>query len=118
MQSFQKREPAMVLVYSIISCGIYGIYWWYQTMIQVNELSGKEQLNPILMLVLSIVCFPVSFYVMYVIDQTLMAEAPKKNVPYNSSFLLWILLSFLAGAGGIVAMFQIQTALNQIGERP
>ncbi|MDR0965742.1 MAG: DUF4234 domain-containing protein [Myxococcales bacterium] len=117
MQNFVKRDPLMVIVFSIITCGIYMIYWLYKTMLQMNELTGKETINPMLMLILSICCPPVMLYVLYVMDQTLVAEAPKRGVQWQSNFVLWIILSLLAGVGSFVACFQVQTALNQIAEK-
>ncbi len=36
----KERNPIMVLIYSMLTCGIYGIYWSIQTKNEINEKGG------------------------------------------------------------------------------
>ncbi|MCL2773693.1 MAG: DUF4234 domain-containing protein [Oscillospiraceae bacterium] len=51
----KTRSPALVIVFTIITCGIYGIYWYYIIMDDLNNASGKEIINPVMFLILSII---------------------------------------------------------------
>ena len=35
--SLTKRDPIMILVFTIITFGIYGIYWYVKTKLEMNE---------------------------------------------------------------------------------
>lgn len=39
----QKRSIAMCVILSIITCGIYGIYWMIQLNDEINEIVGDTQ---------------------------------------------------------------------------
>ncbi len=39
--SLTKRDPIMVLIFTIITFGIYGIYWYVMTKLEMNE-SGAD----------------------------------------------------------------------------
>ena len=39
--SLQHRDPVMVLIFSIITFGIYGLYWYVKTKLEMND-SGAQ----------------------------------------------------------------------------
>ena len=105
------RNPVTCIILSIITCGIYYLYWQWVTHKQINELSGVEIIGSG-MLVLGWFCFPVLWYNWYKWDLTLQDLAQRYNVSYSNNFILWIILTFVGGVGNIVMMFQVQEALN------
>jgi len=38
---FKERSIALAIVFTIITCGIYGLYWMYKMNEEVNELAGE-----------------------------------------------------------------------------
>jgi phosphotransferase system glucose/maltose/N-acetylglucosamine-specific IIC component len=110
----KTRDPVMVIVLSIITCGIYGLYWFYTTMVDLNGTLGEERLNPVLMLVVCIICTPVLYYVLYKIDQGLAEVSQKEGIYYKENFILWLLLVLLLGVGVFVAYYQITGTFNKI----
>ncbi|MHA1556654.1 MAG: DUF4234 domain-containing protein [Candidatus Heimdallarchaeota archaeon] len=36
----KERNPIMVLIYSMLTCGIYSLYWSIQTKNEINEKGG------------------------------------------------------------------------------
>ena len=112
------RPPAQVILFSIITCGIYAIYWYYTIMNDLNKARGKEIINPVLFLVLSIFCGFLLWYILYVIDKNLVELSAEEGTNYNKeNFILWLVLSFVLGVGTIVAMWQITNAYNDIWAR-
>jgi hypothetical protein len=109
----KERSPVTVIVLSIITCGIYALYWHYVIGKEINDVLGKDAVNPILVFV-SIICFPVMYYYMYTIDKAMVEIAEQKNRAYSSNFALWIICSILAGVGLYIEMFQVQTTLNEV----
>ncbi|SKB92124.1 protein of unknown function [Lachnospiraceae bacterium] len=39
---FKPRNIALCIIFSFITCGIYGLYWMYQLNEQMNDLSGDQ----------------------------------------------------------------------------
>jgi len=113
----KTRNPVTVILLSVFTCGIYLFFWYYTVMDDINKVAGEERINPVMLLVLSIVCFPVSLYMLYKIDLEMVNIASREGVSYNSNFLMWVILSILAGIGSLIAMFQITTAFNDIWAR-
>lgn len=108
-----NRSPVMVIVLSIITCGIYNLYWHYVVGNEVNETLGKEAVNPMLVFV-GIICFPVLYYYMYMLDKAMIELAAERGKSYSSNFALWVVCSLLAGVGIYIEMMQVQTTLNEI----
>ncbi len=50
-----ERNIVLCIVLSIVTCGIYGIYWMCKLNEEINSLSGQEGLSGILVVLLSIV---------------------------------------------------------------
>jgi len=111
------RSPFVVILLSIVTCGIYALFWYYTIMKDLNLALGEERINPVLFLVLGILCGPVFWYVLYVMDKGLLEIARNEGVNYSENFILWLLLTFIFGIGSFVAMYQITCAYNEIWAR-
>ncbi len=55
MQRGEVRDPIMVLVLSLVTCGIYNIIWIFKTADEINKASGTEQFNMVKEILLTIV---------------------------------------------------------------
>ena len=103
----------MCIVLSIITCGIYNLYWSWVTHKQINDLAGMEVVSAG-MVVLGWFCFPVLWYNWYKWDNALQSIGPRYNVRYSSNFFLWILLTVVVGVGMFIMTFQVQDTLNTV----
>lgn len=56
------KNPAAVIIFSIITCGIYSLVWIYSFAKDLKNYLGKGDVNPGLDLLLCIICFPYMFY--------------------------------------------------------
>ncbi len=110
----ENRSPALVIVYTIITCGIYFIYWLYVTSKGLKlYLELGDDVNPTMELVLSVICFPYVIYWFYKYGK-LTYEAQKKAGIASASdeSTLYLVLSLLGL--GIVSMAIMQGNLNKI----
>jgi hypothetical protein len=107
------RNPVSVILLSIVTCGIYYLYWVWETNKQLNALLGREDVGAGI-LILSWFCLPVSWYIWYRWDKSLMEITEGTRARYSSNFILWIILSVVAGVGTLVMSFQIQDTLNSV----
>lgn len=114
MYTGKTRAPITVILLSIVTCGIYLYFWYYTIMNDLNKASNKEVINPALFLVLSIFCAPVLYYVMFTVDKNLEILGQAEGTGYKSNFILWLVLTLVAGLGTLVAMFQITNAFNEL----
>ena len=112
-----NRNGLLVIVYSIISCGIYMFYWYYTVMEDINRASGEVRINSALLLVLSIFCPPIAWVMLYQVDKNLARLAREEGTPYTENFILWLLLTFLCGIGALIAIFQITGGFNEIWDK-
>ena len=108
---YKKRDPVTIIILSVITCGIYALYWQWVTNKQINDLLGREAVGDGT-LILGWFCPPLQWYNWYKWDQSLQEIAADSGHTYSSNFILWVVLSVLAGLGYIVSMFQIQETLN------
>lgn len=110
----KTRSPVVVILLSIVTCGIYGLFWYYTIMQDINLTLAEERLSPGLLLFLAIICPPVAWYILYKVDEGLAEVCAEEQINYKSNFILWLLLSFVIGVGIFVAMVQITGAFNQL----
>ncbi len=109
----EKRDPIMVLVFTLITCGIYGIWWWYTIMTEIKNSLGREDINPGMDLVLAIVtCGLYGIYLYYKYPQLMLEMQDRAGLPRNDISVISIVLSVVGLA--VVSIFMIQTELNKI----
>ena len=113
----KTRSAVAVILLTIITCGIYGLYWLYVAMEDMNKVMNRDYLSSGLFLILSIVCPPFIYYVLYKADQGLVEVCEQEGVRYKENFILWLLLTLLLGIGVLVAMVQITDAFNNLWEK-
>mgnify|MGYP005767938385 CR=1 FL=1 len=111
MYKFTQRSPITLILLSIVTCGIYFIYWLYVTAKEINDALGREEINTVLV-ILGFFCFPVMIYVMYKFGNAIEELAGRIGMQSQSSFILWLILSLVFGVGMYIMEYQVQTDLN------
>ena len=102
------RSPWIVLLLSIVTLGIYSLYWQYAMFKEMKEYSGQG-LGGVLGLVLAILLSIVNIFVMpSEIGNLYAAEGKPKPVQGTTGF--WILLPLI---GGFIWLFKVQGHLNK-----
>ena len=111
----QKREIVTAILLSIVTCGIYAIYWFICLTDESNKVSGSDTASGGLALLYTLLtCGIYSYYWNYIMGQK-MAEAGRrygKNIEDRS--ILYLILSLFGF--GIVNYCLIQNDLNTIAE--
>jgi hypothetical protein len=101
----EARNPTLVIVLTIVTCGIYGLYWFYKTFEELKQHNG-EGLGGVVGLILSL--FYVSYFILPMeIQKTY--EADGRQSPVSAIYGLWILLPLI---GFIIYILRVQGALN------
>lgn len=116
----QQKESPKVLEYSnglpirrllllmIVTCGLYGIYWFYRSSKFTKE-QGKD-VNPVLRTVLLFIPF-VNLVVIYLLFRDIKNIVKTKNITFNTpiNFILFIFGWILS----LWSMINIQEAMNE-----
>lgn len=111
---FQERSVVLVIVFSILSCGIYGIYWFYKTNQDLNDYTGDQSINPGLAILFSVLtCGLYTYYWWYKMAQLeTFAQQKNGNVVVGDNKILYLVLAIFGLS--IVNMAILQSDLNQI----
>lgn len=114
----KQRNPALVIIFSIITCGIYELYWLVATTNEVqNKLKnpdGSVKSGGLALLFMIITCGIYTFYWWYKMGQRqgqLGKEYGVNSVSDNAA--VYLILCFF-GIGAIINMILLQSNLNKI----
>ena len=108
----EKRSIALCIVLSIVTCGIYGLYWMYKITEDANTLSSETYNTPgTMVIVLNLLtCGIYGFYWAYMIGKKLALLDKAENKDTSTQGLLYCILYFLVG---IICYAIMQVELNK-----
>lgn len=105
----EVRNPTTTWLLSFL-CGVYGLYWLYLVNTELKNYLGKDELNPVLEVLMSLVCLPVGLFRLGEHIQEAQQRAGMPNAENQGmNFLIWF---FLCGMGYLKA----QEELNKVWE--
>ena len=116
MKNFQTKSLLTAAILSIVTCGIYFIYWIYVTTNDVNNYMEQEYINPTLVVVLSIItCGLFTVYWFYKYGTIVFNDMSKKAEldSYGESAAVLAILLFIP-FGYIYSIIALQSKLNII----
>jgi hypothetical protein len=109
----EKRDPAMVILFSILTCGIYALWWYHTYATEVKNSLNRQDLSPGRDLLLSFVTCGIwgiiAFYYNY--PKLFVEMQQRVGLPPNDISGTTILLGILFAP---VSIYMIQTELNRI----
>jgi hypothetical protein len=111
----QKRSVGLAIVLSLVTCGIYAIYWMYTITNDVHEVTGRQTTASGGMVILYslITCGIYSFYWMYKMGESLAEAKEQRGMRVdNNAGLLYLILTFFMLA--LVSYALIQSSINDI----
>jgi hypothetical protein len=107
------RSPAEVIIFSIITCGIYHLYWIYKSAEEMKNYLNTTN-SPGTELVLCIFCFPYQYYWFYKQGKNLAEASKRAGLPSEDNSILYLVLVILGL--GIVNAAIMQSNANKIWE--
>jgi len=105
------RSPALVIIFSIITFGIYTLYWAYKTGKEMKDYSGNG-LGGGVSLVIALFIFIVLMFTMPG-EVKALYESDGAESPVSTKTGFWFLLPLI---GGIIWWVKVQSALNTFWE--
>lgn len=106
------RGVAEVIIFSVITCGIYSLYWLYKFAEELKFFLGDESIKPGIDLLLCIVCFPYAIYWFYKYGKLLSEAQRRAGLPAEDNSVLFIILSIFGLS--IINIAIMQSSANKI----
>lgn len=110
----------MVVVLTLVTCGVYYFYWQYVTTAELKTVSGREDLNPTLDLIISILCCGIyGIYVQYRNAQVVHEVITRAGQPHedkSTMVLIMHVLNYFTGVTGLIALLMLQDEYNKIAD--
>ena len=92
---FTKRNVGMVVLLTLVTCGLYGIYWLYQTLVEL-EADLQSNHNPVLDIVLCfITCGIYSLYLSYRIAKDVYTAQMKRGLVADDKSVICLILNVI-----------------------
>ena len=112
MRTVQQRNIALCIILSLVTCGIYGLYWFVCLTDDTNAVANEEGTSGVMALVLTIVtCGIYGLYWAYKCGEKLDQAKVSRGLPASNGGVLYLILYIF---GGIIAYALIQTELNKL----
>lgn len=110
----QKRDIAIAIILSIVTCGIYGIYWFIKLNDEINYITGDTAAHSggIVFLLSLVTCGIYTFIWMYKMGEKLDNLYVARGMASGSRGILYLILC-LFGLG-IVSYALMQDSLNKV----
>ncbi len=110
-----KRDVALAIVFTLITCGIYGIYWFVVMTDESNRVSGDNTTSGGMALLLTIVtCGIYGIYWNYKMGKKMYEAGQKYGKSISDNSVVYLILSFFGL--GIVNYCLMQSDLNKFSE--
>jgi Domain of unknown function (DUF4234) len=106
------RSPVAVIIFSIITLGIYFLVWTYKVFHELQENTG-DGIGGIIALVIAIVISPVNWFVLPSEIGNMYAKAGLEK-PVRGVTGFWNLIPLV---GSIIWIVKVQGAMNHMWER-
>lgn len=109
----EKRDPVMVIVLTLVTCGLYAFYWWYVAGCEMRDALRRPEINPIMDFVLVFVtCGIWGIYMYYKYPQLIMEMQDRVGMPRNDISVISILCGVFGM--GFISFFLMQQELNKV----
>lgn len=109
----QQRNIALCIVLSIVTCGIYGIYWFICLSNDANTVSRTNGTSGGTAFLLSLVtCGIYGFYWMFKQGEKLDAAKTAKGMPSSNSGIIYLVLAIFGL--GIISYALMQDSINKL----
>ncbi len=111
-----NRNIALCIVLSIVTCGIYGIYWFVVMTNDVKTAANDTELasGGLAFFLTLITCGIYGFYWAYKMGELIKRAQEKRNLPVNDNAIVYLILQIFGL--GIVVYALVQNELNKMSD--
>ncbi len=113
----EKRNIGVYLILSIITCGIFAIYWFIVITDDVKKLSEDDDMTSggVAFLLTLITCGIYSIYWAYKMGKNIAIAEEKKGATVTDNSILYLILAIFGF--GVIDYCLIQNDLNTLAEK-
>lgn len=110
----QQRNIALCIILTIITCGIYGIYWFICLSDETNAASETVDgtSGGVAFLLMLVTCGIYGWYWMYKQGEKLDVAKEKRGLPASNSGVVYLILGIFGL--GIISYALMQDSLNKM----
>ena len=110
----QQKNVAVCIILSIVTCGIYGIYWFIKLTDELNALAEVEAPTSggTAFLLTMVTCGIYGIYWAYKQGEKVDFAKTKRNMPSSNSSVLYLILHIVGF--GIIAYALMQNEINHM----
>lgn len=109
----KERNIVVCIILSIITCGVYGIFWFVSLTDDTNTLSGDYKTSGGMAFLFTIItCGLYSLYWMYRQGDKIDQAKANRGIPSSNSGIFYLILSVIGL--GIVSYCLMQNEVNQL----
>jgi len=109
----EVRNPTTVWILALVTCGLYGWYFYYTMGNELKNYLGKEDINPVMDIVISLFCFLYAFYLPIKYGKFIYEAQQRAGIPNaEDQGVKFLLFMFLCSWG----YAKMQEELNKIWE--
>lgn len=110
----EERNIVVYLLLTLVTCGIFGIYWLIVMLKDIATTSG-EDINPWMVILLTIItCGIYGIYYSYMMGKYMVKAGENYNVKIEDNSILYLVLTIFGF--GIVTYCLVQNDLNTIAK--
>jgi hypothetical protein len=107
-----QRNIAVYIILSLVTCGLFALYWFVCLTDDTNTLVGEADTSGILALILTIVtCGIYGLYWAYKCGEKIDRAKQMRKIPASNGGVLYLILYIF---GGIIAYALIQNEINNL----
>lgn len=122
MRNGTVRDPLIVLVLSLVTCGLYYIWWMYDTSREIDEFLGESDIPPIVHVILFIVTGTLWGYVFDILTaRRIFRMQERAGMTPKDNTIVYLILDLVGlgpvGGLGLVSTMIQQSDLNAIYRR-
>ena len=109
----QERNIVVAIILSLVTCGIYALYWVYKVTEEMKVASGDESLNGVMAVLLPIItCNIYGLFWAYKMGKAVPVAKQKAGLTGDDQSVLYLVLEFVGLS--IVTLALCQNELNAI----
>jgi hypothetical protein len=108
-----RRDPALTLVFILLTCGLYYLYFIYRVSQETQDALGESEFSPGTEVLLSVVTFGLwNIYWDYRMGKRMARMCLEAGLPPTDNAILYLVLD-LVGAGGFASVGLVNPVLQQ-----